>query len=260
MALFGLVAFTAPPIKKYISLWRLTYPNIIPSVIILGNQYSYTKAVTCFRVSLRISDHRPNIRVYIDVIIRVCVAFQSSVNFETFRIFLRFSYSSVCVPMKRKKESSQNIVCSTWSMMMMMDVVFFFFSVTGTKFLCSEVIALIRSEVDEICLQIINFEDLSSQPSPQPAIPPPSQTNNRLVTRCKFQSLSSSFSLYLSLSSSLRFIQIHVSHFPLWFIRCQRISSLVNFTSNLHSRVCCVLCSLCISRPLLPFITKRFAN
>lgn len=37
--------------------------------------------------------------------------------------------------------------------------------------------------MDEICLQIINFEDLSSQPSPQPAIPPPSQTNNRLVTR-----------------------------------------------------------------------------
>ncbi|XP_076241723.1 potassium voltage-gated channel seizure [Calliopsis andreniformis] len=53
----------------------------------------------------------------------------------------------------------------------------------GTKFLCSEVIALIRSEVDDICLQIINFEDLSSQPPPQPAIPPPSQTNNRLVTR-----------------------------------------------------------------------------
>ncbi|XP_076161159.1 potassium voltage-gated channel seizure isoform X4 [Ptiloglossa arizonensis] len=53
----------------------------------------------------------------------------------------------------------------------------------GTKFLCSEVIALIRSEVDDICLQIINFEDLSSQPPPPPAIPPPSQTNNRLVTR-----------------------------------------------------------------------------
>ncbi|XP_066597714.1 potassium voltage-gated channel subfamily H member 6 isoform X4 [Prorops nasuta] len=53
----------------------------------------------------------------------------------------------------------------------------------GTKFLCSEVIALIRSEVDDICLQIINFEDLSSQPPPQPAIPPPSQDNNRLVTR-----------------------------------------------------------------------------
>ncbi|XP_066602663.1 uncharacterized protein, partial [Prorops nasuta] len=52
-----------------------------------------------------------------------------------------------------------------------------------TKFLCSEVIALIRSEVDDICLQIINFEDLSSQPPPQPAIPPPSQDNNRLVTR-----------------------------------------------------------------------------
>ncbi|KAG7210815.1 hypothetical protein KM043_012302 [Ampulex compressa] len=53
----------------------------------------------------------------------------------------------------------------------------------GTKFLCSEVIALIRSEVDDICLQIINFEDLSAQPPSQPTIPPPSQTNNRLVTR-----------------------------------------------------------------------------
>ncbi|XP_018313295.1 potassium voltage-gated channel subfamily H member 2 isoform X9 [Mycetomoellerius zeteki] len=53
----------------------------------------------------------------------------------------------------------------------------------GTKFLCSEVIALIRSEVDDICLQIINFEDLSSQPPPQAAIPPPSQANNRLATR-----------------------------------------------------------------------------
>ncbi|XP_011876582.1 PREDICTED: potassium voltage-gated channel subfamily H member 2 isoform X2 [Vollenhovia emeryi] len=53
----------------------------------------------------------------------------------------------------------------------------------GTKFLCSEVIALIRSEVDDICLQIINFEDLSSQPPPQPPIPPPSQANNRLATR-----------------------------------------------------------------------------
>lgn len=53
----------------------------------------------------------------------------------------------------------------------------------GTKFLCSEVIALIRSEVDDICLQIINFEDLSAQPPPQPSIPPPAQANNRLVTR-----------------------------------------------------------------------------
>ncbi|XP_015602633.1 potassium voltage-gated channel subfamily H member 2 isoform X4 [Cephus cinctus] len=53
----------------------------------------------------------------------------------------------------------------------------------GTKFLCSEVIALIRSEVDDICLQIINFEDLSAQPSPQPAIQPSSHGNNRLVTR-----------------------------------------------------------------------------
>ncbi|OAD54981.1 hypothetical protein WN48_05861 [Eufriesea mexicana] len=54
---------------------------------------------------------------------------------------------------------------------------------TRTKFLCSVVIALIRSEVDDICLQIINFEDLSSQPPPQSTIPPASQTNNRLVTR-----------------------------------------------------------------------------
>ncbi|XP_048513735.1 potassium voltage-gated channel subfamily H member 2 isoform X11 [Athalia rosae] len=53
----------------------------------------------------------------------------------------------------------------------------------GTKFLCSEVIALIRSEVDDICLQIINFEDLSDQTSQPPAIPLPSHANNRLVTR-----------------------------------------------------------------------------
>ncbi|XP_044591054.1 potassium voltage-gated channel subfamily H member 6 isoform X14 [Cotesia glomerata] len=53
----------------------------------------------------------------------------------------------------------------------------------GTKFLCSEVIAPIRSEVDDICLQIINFEDLSAQPPPPPAVPPPSTTNNRLATR-----------------------------------------------------------------------------
>ncbi|XP_052133450.1 potassium voltage-gated channel subfamily H member 6 isoform X3 [Frankliniella occidentalis] len=34
----------------------------------------------------------------------------------------------------------------------------------GTKFLCSEVIAPVKSEVDDICLYIINFEDLSAQP------------------------------------------------------------------------------------------------
>lgn len=33
---------------------------------------------------------------------------------------------------------------------------------SGEKFLCSEVIAPIRSEVDDISLIIINFEDLSS--------------------------------------------------------------------------------------------------
>ncbi|KDR07360.1 Potassium voltage-gated channel subfamily H member 6, partial [Zootermopsis nevadensis] len=36
----------------------------------------------------------------------------------------------------------------------------------GTKFLCSEVIAPIKSEVDDICLYIINFEDLTAPPAP----------------------------------------------------------------------------------------------
>lgn len=35
-------------------------------------------------------------------------------------------------------------------------------SFAGTKFLCSEVIAPIRSEIDDISLYIINFEDLSN--------------------------------------------------------------------------------------------------
>ncbi|XP_055631731.1 potassium voltage-gated channel subfamily H member 6 isoform X3 [Toxorhynchites rutilus septentrionalis] len=41
----------------------------------------------------------------------------------------------------------------------------------GTKFLCSEVIAPIRSEVDDISLFIINFEDLSNPISPEPIEP-----------------------------------------------------------------------------------------
>ncbi|KAI5712079.1 hypothetical protein M8J75_005612 [Diaphorina citri] len=36
----------------------------------------------------------------------------------------------------------------------------------GTKFLCSEVIAPVKSEVDDICLYIINFEDLTAPQSP----------------------------------------------------------------------------------------------
>jgi hypothetical protein len=35
----------------------------------------------------------------------------------------------------------------------------------GTKFLCSEVIAPIKSEVDDVCLYIINFEDLTAPPA-----------------------------------------------------------------------------------------------
>jgi hypothetical protein len=38
--------------------------------------------------------------------------------------------------------------------------------ISGSKFLCSEVIAPVKSEVDDICLYIINFEDLTSPPSP----------------------------------------------------------------------------------------------
>lgn len=36
-----------------------------------------------------------------------------------------------------------------------------FLPFAGTKFLCSEVIAPIRSEIDDISLYIINFEDLT---------------------------------------------------------------------------------------------------
>ncbi|XP_055611210.1 potassium voltage-gated channel subfamily H member 7-like isoform X3 [Uranotaenia lowii] len=41
----------------------------------------------------------------------------------------------------------------------------------GSKFLCSEVIAPIRSEVDDISLFIINFEDLTNPSSPEPLEP-----------------------------------------------------------------------------------------
>lgn len=43
-----------------------------------------------------------------------------------------------------------------------------FSSILGQKFLCSEVIAPIRSEIDDISLFIINFEDLTN---PAPAEP-----------------------------------------------------------------------------------------
>ncbi|XP_059478608.1 potassium voltage-gated channel subfamily H member 6 isoform X14 [Neocloeon triangulifer] len=65
----------------------------------------------------------------------------------------------------------------------------------GTKFLCSEVIAPVKSEVDDICLYILNFEDLtavtppiddraggsaSAQPLPIGGTGPPHQPVNRL--------------------------------------------------------------------------------
>lgn len=43
--------------------------------------------------------------------------------------------------------------------------------VSGQKFLCSEVIAPIRSEVDDISLYIINFEDLTNPAPAEPLVP-----------------------------------------------------------------------------------------
>jgi len=57
--------------------------------------------------------------------------------------------------------------------------------VSGTKFLCSEVIAPVKSAVDDICLYIINFEDLSAAPTRVEALP---SANNRL-SKCKLKSL-----------------------------------------------------------------------
>ena len=36
--------------------------------------------------------------------------------------------------------------------------------VSGTKFLCSQLIAPIRSEPGEVCMYILNFEDLTEAP------------------------------------------------------------------------------------------------
>ncbi|CAH1407199.1 unnamed protein product [Nezara viridula] len=52
--------------------------------------------------------------------------------------------------------------------------------VTGTKFLCSEVIAPVKSEVDDIRLYVINFEDLTN-----PSSPLDERGNNRL-SKCKY--------------------------------------------------------------------------
>lgn len=54
-------------------------------------------------------------------------------------------------------------------------------SFSGTKFRCSEVIAPVKSEADDINLYIINFEDLSAPSSPvediQPSLP---------LSKCKY--------------------------------------------------------------------------
>lgn len=60
------------------------------------------------------------------------------------------------------------------------------FFVSGSKFLCSEVIAPIRSEVDDISLIIINFEDLTAAPAASlessPVVKP-------RLSKCKFKFL-----------------------------------------------------------------------
>lgn len=54
-------------------------------------------------------------------------------------------------------------------------------TIAGTKFLCSEVIAPVKSEVDDICLYIINFEDLTNpQPYGDDATP------NHRLSKCKY--------------------------------------------------------------------------
>lgn len=49
---------------------------------------------------------------------------------------------------------------------------------TGQKFLCSEVIAPIRSEVDDISLYIINFEDVTNPTTAEPLVP--------RLSKCKY--------------------------------------------------------------------------
>lgn len=53
----------------------------------------------------------------------------------------------------------------------------------GSKFLCSEVIAPIRSEVDDISLIIINFEDLTTVPSSSLENSPVGKTR---LSKCKY--------------------------------------------------------------------------
>jgi len=55
---------------------------------------------------------------------------------------------------------------------------FFSSKILGAKFLCSEVIAPIRSDVDDISLFIINFEDLSN-PTPVEEVEEPK------LSKCK---------------------------------------------------------------------------
>ncbi|XP_054265686.1 potassium voltage-gated channel subfamily H member 2-like [Macrosteles quadrilineatus] len=84
----------------------------------------------------------------------------------------------------------------------------------GTKFLCSEVIAPVKSEVDDICLYIINFEDLTN---PQPFVEEPA-SNHRLS---KFDRARQSFRQSLRMPRipgrgprGLRFSQSHTLTSP----------------------------------------------
>ncbi|XP_050428513.1 potassium voltage-gated channel subfamily H member 2 isoform X2 [Adelges cooleyi] len=64
----------------------------------------------------------------------------------------------------------------------------------GSKFLCSEVIAPVKSEVDDICLYIINFEDLTAPQSPVDQPDPTSRLS-------KFDRARQSFRQSLRMSS-----------------------------------------------------------
>lgn len=64
--------------------------------------------------------------------------------------------------------------------------------ISGTKFLCSEVIAPIRSEVDDISLFIINFEDLTDPEAPDVFEP---EKLSKCKLKNRFFGLRISFSL-----------------------------------------------------------------
>lgn len=58
-----------------------------------------------------------------------------------------------------------------------------FLCFTGSRFFCSQLIAPIRDENGDICLYILNFEDLSA--TSQDEASSPTEAANHLMSRCK---------------------------------------------------------------------------